>query len=157
LQPLAYTIEALCRAGYARDPRLKAGINVLLASQRANGGWCRSLSGDPGCTMHAMRALGSHPDLRRGLHAERALRFVRDTHRGTLGKRWASRWGGAKRFALLAAVAAFPMAVAREIAEDALSAIAPQQRRDGSFGGPSEVERVAAVLGALRAIQQAGR
>lgn len=146
LIPLCYTLEALCRAGYARDERLRPAINALLGAQRESGGWCRNLGGHPGCTPHALRALGAHPDLRYSPQAERALRFVYTTAGLRAG------WRGASLFAMLQAVAAFDLPLAGEILRDALAALEGRQRKDGTFGGPCEVERVAAVLVAVRAI-----
>ncbi len=57
LVPLAYTTEALCRAGHANDRRLEPALNALLGVQRANGGWCGCGGGHPSCTTHAVRAL----------------------------------------------------------------------------------------------------
>ena len=53
---------------------------------------------------------------------------------------------------MLQAVAAFDLPLAGEILRDALAALEGRQRKDGTFGGPCEVERVAAVLVAVRAI-----
>ena len=44
LIPLSYTVEALCRAGYAEDERLQPAVNALLGVQRESGGWCRNLA-----------------------------------------------------------------------------------------------------------------
>jgi hypothetical protein len=64
----------------------------------------------------------------------------------------ASWWKGSNLFAAIQAVAAFDLPIASEIIREGLAALAPRQRRDGTFGGPCEVERVAAVLAALRAL-----
>jgi hypothetical protein len=142
LIPLAYTVEALCRAGYAQDERLQPALNALLGAQRESGGWCRNLGGHPTCTMFPLRVLGAHPCLRTGVYAERALRFVR-----------AAGYKGASLFAALQAVAAFDLPVARAFLRDGLTAVAAKQRRNGTFGMPCPVERVIAVLVAQRAVQ----
>jgi len=146
LIPLSYTVEALCRAGYAHDERLEPAINVLLGAQRDSGEWCRNPGGHPNCTLHALRALGAHPELRRSVQAERALKCLQTAHGA------ASWWKGSNLFAAIQAVAAFDLPIASEIIREGLAALAPRQRRDGTFGGPCEVERVAAVLAALRAL-----
>ena len=140
LIPLAYTSEALCRAGYAQDKRLQPTINVLLGAQRESGGWCRNPGGHPSCTIHAIRTLGSHPELRRGENAERSLRFMRN-----------SQVRRADHFPVIQAAAAFDFPVARALISDGLAALAPRQRKNGTFGGPCAVERVAAVLVAEKA------
>ena len=155
LIPLAYTVEALCRAGYAQDGRLQPALNALLGAQRESGGWCRNLAGSPACTLHTIRALGSHHGLRHSEGAERALAFMRAAQRGALGgtaKRW---WRGSNVFAALQAVAAFDSPIAREIIRDALEALVPRQRKNGTFGRPCRVERVTAVLVAVRAVESA--
>jgi len=43
---------------------------------------------------------------------------------------------------------------AREMARDVLAALAPRQRKNGTFGSPNRVERVAAVLAALSALDR---
>jgi hypothetical protein len=144
LIPLCYVIEAVCRAGHGRDPRLRPAIHVLLGAQRDSGGWCRNLGGHPSCTIHAVRALGAHPRLRRSRYARRALRLM------------AGRTKGARRFAFLQAAAAFDLSVAREILRATLAEIAPTQRRNGTFGTPCAAERVTAVLVALRSLGAAG-
>jgi hypothetical protein len=149
LIPLSYTVEALCRAGYAHDGRLKSAIHALLGAQRESGGWCRNLGGHPTCSLHAIRALGAHPELRQSEYAERALGLMRATQRNAQGgmARW---WSGSNLFAALQAVAAFDLPLARQILCDALEAIAPHQHKNGTFGTPCPVERVAAVLFALQ-------
>jgi hypothetical protein len=140
LIPVAYTVEALCRAGYAQDQRLQPAINALLGAQRESGGWCRNPGGHPSCTIHAIRALGSHPELRRGENAEHALRFMRNSHvrRSDL-------------FPVIQAMAKFDLPIAREFIRDALIALAPRQRKNGTFGDPCAVERVTAALVAQQA------
>jgi hypothetical protein len=150
LIPLSYTIEALCRAGYARDERLQPAINALLGAQRQSGGWCRNLGGHTGCSIYAIRALGAHLGLRTSLYAERALSFWRATQLGERGKDLQRWWRGAKHFAALQATAAYDLPLAREIERDVLAALAPRQRKNGSFGMPNPIERVAAVLLAMR-------
>jgi hypothetical protein len=140
LIPLAYTVEAICRAGYAATPGLAPAINVLLGAQRASGGWCRNPGGHPSCTVHALRAVGSHPRLRRSDHAERALRFM------------AGSWTRAGLFAALQAVVRFDSPTAHTILADMLRVAAARQRKNGSFGTPCPTERVAAVLMALRSM-----
>jgi hypothetical protein len=142
LIPLSYTVEALCRAGYADDRRLQPALHALLGAQRESGGWCRNLGGHPTCTKFPLRVLGAHSALRKSVHAERVLRFVRS-----------SPFKGTSLFAVLQAVAAFDLPVAREVIRDGLAALAPKQRKNGTFGTPCQVERVAAVLVAQRATQ----
>lgn len=151
LIPLCYTIEALCRAGHAHDERLQPAINALLGAQRESGGWCRNLAGHPNCTLHAIRALGSHPQLGRGAHADRALKLIRATQRAST-RRLAGWWRGSNLFAAIQAIARFGTPIAGEIIRHALAALAPRQRKNGTFGGPCRVERVAAVLVAARAV-----
>ncbi len=151
LSPLAYAIETLCRAGHAADARLKPAINALLGAQRNSGGWCRGLSGDPSCTIHAVRVLGAHPELRRSRHAESALHFLRATQQSAAHTKM-SRWSGSRRFAIMQSMAAFDLPVAREILHDALGAVTRGQRKNGTFGHPCPVERVCAVLVAAKAI-----
>ena len=145
LIPLAYTIEALCRGGYAKDQRLQPAINALLGAQRESGGWCRNPGGHPSCTIHAIRTLGSHPELRRGENAEHALRFMRN-----------SQVRRSDLFPVIQAAAAFDFPVARALICDGLAALAPRQRKNGTFGGPCAVERVTAVLVAEKA-EEGGR
>jgi len=152
LMPLAYVTEALCRAGYGRDRNVKPAINVLLGAQRESGGWCRNLSGHPACSLHAIRALGAHPTLRRSRHIEHALAFLRAAQRGERGGPAQTWWARTGAFAGLQAVAAFRSPIAREILREGLTALAPRQRKNGSFGTPCPVERVAAVLAAVEAI-----
>jgi hypothetical protein len=149
LIPLSYTIEALCRAGYARDERLQPALNALLGAQRESGGWCRNLGGHTGCSIYAIRALGAHPELRQSTHAERALRFWRETQLGERGadlQRW---WRGTNLFAALQAASRFDLPLADEILRNALAEMAPHQRKNGTFGTPHRVQRVAAVLLAM--------
>jgi hypothetical protein len=150
LIPLSYTIEALCRAGYAHDERLQPAINALLGAQRESGGWCRNLAGHTGCSVHAIRALGAHPDLRASSHAERALRFWRATQLGDKGSALQRWWGGANLFAALHATAAYDLPLAQEIQLDILTALAPRQRKNGTFGTQNRTERVASVLLAMQ-------
>jgi hypothetical protein len=152
LIPLSYTIEALCRAGYAQDERLQPAVNALLGAQRESGGWCRNLGGHTGCSIHAIRALGAHPGLSKSQHAERALGFWRAAQLGKRGSALQRWWSGTNLFAALQAAAAFELTVAHEILRDGLAAIAPRQRKNGTFGTPCRVERVAAVLVAIRAV-----
>jgi hypothetical protein len=149
LIPLSYTVEALCRAGYAHDKRLQPAVRALLGAQRESGGWCRNPGGHPTCTLHAIRALGAHSELRQSEYAERTLRLMRAVQHGARHgtSRW---WSGSNLFAALQAIAAFDLPLARQILGDALGTIAPYQRKDGTFGTPCPVERVAAVLLALR-------
>jgi hypothetical protein len=149
LIPLSYTIEALCRAEFARDERLQPALNALLGAQRESGGWCRNLGGHTGCSIYAIRALGVHPTLRSSLYAERALRFWRATQLGERGadlRRW---WRGANLFAALQTASSFDLPLADEILRDALAEITPRQRKNGTFGTPHRVERVTAVLVAM--------
>jgi hypothetical protein len=150
LIPLSYTVEALCRAGHARDERLQPALRALLGAQRARGGWCRNLGGHPTCSLYAIRAIGAHPELRQSEYAARALDLLRRVQRGELGStsRW---WSGSNLFAAMYAIAAFDLPLARQMLCDSLATIAPAQRRNGTFGTPCRVERVAAVLLALRA------
>jgi hypothetical protein len=142
LIPLAYTVEALCRAGHAGDERLQPAIHALLGAQRKSGGWCRNLDGDLPCTMYPLRVLGAHPTLGKSVHAERVLQFLHPV-----------RWRGSTLFAGLQAVAAFDHPLARQIIHDGLAALVPKQRKNGTFGTPCPIERVAAVLVARRAMQ----
>jgi len=148
LIPLCYTVEAVCRAGHGEDERVRPAINVLLAAQRESGGWCRSLGGHPSCTVHAIRVLGSHPRLRRSRSGERAVGFIRKA------REW---WdNGSIRFGVIQAVAAFDLPLARAVIREELASIVSLQRKNGTFGGPCKVERVAAVLMATRALGPAG-
>ena len=146
LIPISYTIEALCRAGHAHDQRLQPATNALLGAQRESGGWCRSLGGHPSCTIHALRAIGPHPKLRRGTHADKALQFMRATQRGS---KW---WKGSNLFATIQAVAMFDLPVSHQVIREALASLAPRQQKNGTFGGPCRIERVAAMLIAKRAV-----
>ena len=140
LIPLSYTVEALCRAGHAGDPRLAPAVNALLGAQRRSGGWCRNLGGHPACTSHALRWMGAHPELRESEYAARAVEFV------------GRHLGGPSAIASLPAVAAFPLKAARTILTRVLAELVPRQRKNGSFGTPHAVEKVAAVLVAVRAL-----
>ena len=142
LIPLSYAVEALCRAGAAGDERLQPAIHALLGTQRESGGWCRNLGGHPNCTLVAVRSLGAHPKLRQSAWADRALSLLRAS-----GKRL-------NPFALLHAVAPLDVPAAREIARDALATVVPRQRKNGTFGSPNRVERVAAVLAAVSALDR---
>jgi hypothetical protein len=155
LIPLSYTVEALCRAGYGHDERLQPAINALLGAQRESGGWCRNMGGHTGCSIHAIRALGAHTELSKSQHAERALGFWRAAQLGKRGSALQRWWGGANLFAALQAAAAFDLPLAREILRDALAEIAPRQRKNGTFGTPCQVERVAAALVATGAFGSA--
>jgi hypothetical protein len=153
LIPLCYTIEALGRAGRERDARLRPATNALLGAQRVeDGGWCRSLGGGhPSCTLPAVRALGAHPHLRASQEGERALEFMADSYAGKMGGGMKRCWSGSKLFAALQALAPFDHPAARTTIREGLAALAPRQQKNGSFGGPARVERVAAVLAAQRA------
>ena len=134
LIPLSYIAETLCRALNAHDERLQPALDALLGVQRESGGWCRNLGGHPNCTLHGVRVLGAHPTLRESAYADRALGLVR-TH-----------WQRLNVYAVLQTVAAFDLPVAQEIIREALAVLAPRQRKNGTFGGPNNVARVAAVL-----------
>jgi len=148
LIPLSYIVEALCNAGFEEDRRLESAINALLGAHRESGGWCRSLGGHPACTTHVLRALGAHAALKRSVHVLRALEFLRREYR--IGAAKARR-----SWATLYAAIPFDLPVAIEIIRDVLAALAPHQRRNGTFGGPCEIERVATVLLALRKLDGA--
>jgi hypothetical protein len=144
LIPLCTIVEALCRSGYAGDARLTPAVNALLGAQRESGGWCRNLGGHPSCSLHAVRALGAHPTLRESAYAARALSLLQRTQ---------SAWArGVRLYAGLQAAAAFPLSTAKATIRELLAAVAPRQRRNGTFGTPHRVERVAAVLIAARAV-----
>lgn len=151
LVPLTFIIEALCRSGFAGDERLAPALAALLGAQRTTGGWCRNLYGHPDCSLHALRALAAHPDLRDGEAADRLLTFYRWTQTPEGGPlvRW---WRGNKLYAALQALAAFDHPAARECIRFGLESIAPRQQRNGTFGTPHRVERVASVLVAQRAV-----
>lgn len=151
LIPLCYTIEALCRAGFAENPKLKPAVNVMLGAQRESGGWCRNLGGHPNCTIHAVRALGSHPQLRHSSYAQKALRFMRETQQDSeVGRsRW---WRGSNVFAAIQAISKWDNPVSRETVHSALGGLAQHQQRNGAWRGPCRIERVAAVLSALRSM-----
>jgi hypothetical protein len=150
--PLSYTLEALFRAGHAPDDRLKPAINVLLAAQRDSGGWCRNLGGHPSCSIHAIRAIGAHPELRSGEHAERALQFMHATQLAS-NRRPAGWWRGSNAFAAIQAASAFDLPVARDIIREVLIILAPRQKKNGTFGTTCKVERVLAVLRAKRVLE----
>ena len=152
LIPLSYTIEALCRAGYAHDERLRPALSALLGAQRESGGWCRNLDGHANCSLPATRALGAHPELREGEYGQRALGFWRQVQCGERGNTLSRWWSGTNLFASLQAIAAFDLPVAHEIIRQALTTLAGRQRKNGTFGPPYRVERVAAVLAAARAV-----
>jgi len=141
LIPLAYTVEALCRAGRAQDKRLRPAINVLLGAQRESGGWCRNLGGHPSCSLHAIRAVGAHPRLRQSKHAEQALGRLLET------------WRGANVFAILQVASGFDLPIAHALIQAALEQVAPRQQKNGAFGTPCKVERVAAVIAAARTVE----
>jgi hypothetical protein len=147
LIPLAYIVEAICRAGHATEPRLVSAVNVLLGAQRASGGWCRNLGGHPSCTLHALRAIGAHPRLQRSAHAERALEFMqrqlaqRESRRRTC------------LFPALQAVARFQTPAAHGLIRELLATAAERQCKNGTFGKPCQVERVAVVLKAMQSLK----
>jgi len=155
LIPLSYSVETLCRAGYARDERLQPAINALLGAQRESGGWCRNLGGHANCSVHATRALGAHPELRRSEHAQRALSFWRAVQLGERGATLSRWWAGSNLFAALQAIATFDLPLAPKILRDALAGVASRQRKNGTFGMPCQVERVAAALVAIGALGSA--
>ena len=152
LVPLTYTIEAICRAGHANDARLRPAIAALLGAQRENGGWCGCGVGAPSCTLHAIRALGAHPELGRSEYAKRGFEILHVSEsppkQSEVGQRI-----GTGHYALLQASAAFDMPIAREISRDGLAMIVPRQQKNGTFGTPCRVERVAAALHAERALE----
>jgi len=152
LVPLCYTIEAVCRGGLHADPRLRPAVNALLGAQDQSGGWCRNPGGGFSCTIRAIRAVGAHPELRAGREAEAALHYLR-AHQSRSGSRAGSRWRGSNLFSALHATARFGLPVAKEIIVDALSVVAQQQRRNGTFGTPLPIERVAAVIAASRTLE----
>jgi hypothetical protein len=84
-----------------------------------------------------MRALGAHPTLRQSPYAEGALRFLH------------ANWRARDPYAILHVAAAHDLPVAREVVMEVLAHIAPRQRKNGTFGTPHRVERVAAVLAGL--------
>jgi len=156
LIPLAYTVEALCRAGYARDERLRPAVNALLGAQRGGGGWCRGgPNGAAPCTVHALRALGCHPELRTSPCAQRALEFMQSTRRAVKGCN-TQVWKGAAVFATIQALAAFDLPTARQLTREALESVRARQQKDGTFGQPCRAERVLAVLVALNALRRTG-
>ena len=136
LIPLSYIVEALCRAGHGADDRLRPAVNALLGAQRASGGWCRNVGGHPNCTLPVLRTLSAHPQLRQSIYAERALEFMQTSPRPP------------NVFAALQCVARFDLPTARVLIQDKLSEAANRQRKNGTFGTPCPVERVAAVLAA---------
>lgn len=154
LIPLCYALEALYRAGYADDRRIQPATNVLLGAQRQSGGWCRNLGGHPSCSVHAIRALGSHHKLRKGKSAQRALELVHAVQRGAKGQGAKRALSGNRLFAFIQAIASFNLPIARDVLRDALEALAPKQRKNGTFGTPCTVERVVAVLVATRRLER---
>jgi hypothetical protein len=157
LVPLSYVIRALCRAGYAHDARLQPALQALLGVQREGGGWCRNLGGHPHCTLYALYALCAHRDLRRSQSAERLMARIRDAKRGDTSRGnaqgLAAWWQGTSLYAALQATADLDVPVARQLVRDSLDSIIPGQRKDGTFGGPCAVERVASVLWALASLR----
>jgi hypothetical protein len=152
LIPLSYVVEALCSAGFEEDERIKPAINALLGAQRESGGWCRNvgtINTISACTIHVLRALGAHAALRRSEYALRALELLRSVQMGDAKARRGWDW------ATLQAAIPFDLPVAMEIIRDALATFAPHQRRNGTFGGPCEIERVATVLLALKKLDGA--
>ena len=154
LIPLCYVIEALCRGGFHSDSRLGPAVNAFLGAQRPSGGWCRNLGGGVECTIPAIRALGAHPKLRHGRGAVAALRYLRATQSGGAGRKAQTRWRGSRLYAALDAAARFDLAIAREIIVAGLSAAVQHQRRNGTFGTPCPVARVAAVVAACRRLEK---
>ncbi len=61
---------------------------------------------------------------------------------------------GVNLFVVVQAAAMFGLPVAREIISDALAILAPRQQKNGTFGSPCKIERVAAVLVAARALKE---
>jgi hypothetical protein len=53
----------------------------------------------------------------------------------------------------LQAVSAFNLPIAHEILRETLACIAPNQYKNGTFGTPCRVERIAAILLALESLQ----
>lgn len=153
LVPLAYTVEALCRARCSPDARLRPATSALLGAQRKSGGWCRG-GGDPSCTTYAVRAIGAHQGLRGSPYADRALQFLRGTQQST-ARGDISRWSGCRRFTIIQSMAAFSQPVAHAILRDALRVVTRRQRRNGTFGGPFPVERVCAALVGTRCLRSA--
>ena len=140
LIPLSYTIETLCRLGCGEDERLLPAVDALLGAQRASGGWCRDLGGHPGCTVHAVRAVGVHPVLRSTELARRALAFAERA--------------GRPGFAWMEAATLFDLPEAYRLVDRGLAWAGPKQRRNGTFGGPCVVEK---VVEAVRADRMLGR
>ena len=154
LIPLAYTIEALCRAGYARDSRLRPAINALLSAQREGGGWCKGgTRGAAPCTVHALRALGCHPRLATSEYAQRALEFMQESRRASRGCN-TQVWKGAAVFATMQALAAFNLPIAERLVRATLDSVAPRQQKNGTFRQPCKVERVLAALVTMKALQR---
>jgi len=151
LIPLSYAIEALCHAGHAENLKLKPAVNVMLGAQRESRGWCRNLGGHPNCTIHAVRALASHEQLRQSTYAEKALRFMRMTQQASENqcRRW---WSGSNVFATIQVIAEWDIPAAREIIQSALLGLAQRQQKNGTWGDPCRIERLAAVLKATRRI-----
>jgi hypothetical protein len=143
LMPLSIIAESLCRSGYALDRRLVPALNVLLAVQRDSGGWCRSLTGHPKCTLFALRALAAHPELRGSNQAAAALKSL-------VGRKHPSP------YQILHVASLFDLIEARELARERLVVAVARQKPDGTFGRPARVERVRAVLAAQRLLQRCG-
>lgn len=154
LIPLAYTVETLCRAGYAGDERLRPAVNALLGAQRGGGGWCRGgPHGAAPCTVHALRALGCHPELRSSPFAQRGLEFMQSTRRAERGCN-TQVWKGAAVFATMQALARFDLPIAHHLIREALGPVTARQQKNGTFGQPCRTERVLAVLVAVEALSR---
>ena len=150
----AESIEALCRAGYSHDERPGPAVNALLGAQRGGGGWCRGgPHGAAPCTVHALRAVGAHPELRTSPFAQRALEFMRSTRRAAKGCN-TQVWKGAAVFATMQALAAFDQPIAHHLIREALESVAARQQKNGTFGQPCRTERVLAVLVPVRALSR---
>jgi hypothetical protein len=137
LIPLCYITETLCRAGHSHDERLQPAINILLGVQRDSGGWCRNLGGHPNCTIHAVRVLGVHPELRQSHYSERAIKRLQEIPHSNV-------------YATLQVLSRFDLPIAKEVIHDILANIIPRQRKNGTFGADLKIERVVAVLLALK-------
>jgi hypothetical protein len=116
--------------------------------------WGRSLGGALPCTLRALRAVGAHPRLRGSKYAGAAIAYVQRARRQSGGR---PVFKGRMALAMLQSLAAFPVPAAFEIIRTTLTALAPRQRRNGTFGGPQRLQRVVAVLVALRSVEEAGR
>jgi len=143
LVPLCYIVEALSRGGFGGDPRLEPAISVLLGAQRESGGWCRNLGGHPNCTLPVLRALGACPRPPLADHVERALEFM------------GGSWQETSLFSALHAVAPFSSPTARTLIRSMLAKAGQRQQRNGTFGRPCQIERVAAVLRAMQSLEKA--